>query len=97
MRISFCFKDYESKKENEIAVLMHGKSLKKFLINPYLVPSRGKTVHRFFLQLKNIPRLSMFADELPIPDAHKYEDEEYTTRRLYDFVAGKKEEEKKVF
>lgn len=63
----------------------------KFIVNPYGIPTKLTTVKRFFKQLEHVPRLAMFSEE--VADDRYYD--ESTKKRLYDFVAGEKTNEKK--
>ena len=91
----YSFAIYEAGINRKINVLLHGKKLNSFVVNPYHVPSQEKTHNIFIKQLKKEPMLAVLAEEVPIDGANKYEDEKHMTHRLYEIVGGERTEEKK--
>ena len=81
--------------DEEIKVLMHGKKKDRYVVNPYLVPSKWKTFSLFIDELKKEPMLSVLTEEVPIEGADKYEDKEYFRYRLFIIAGGEKDETKK--
>lgn len=62
----------------------------KFVVNPYLIPSKWNTIARFFKQLRTVPRLKTFAVETP-DGCHN----ELMTWSLFEFIDGEPTKQKK--
>lgn len=71
------------------SLIREGDGRGPFVVNPYSIPSKVQTVHKFFEQLKRVPRLSMFAED--VPDG-RYDDK--TMKRLFEYLSGPANDDK---